>query len=439
MVETLLIPLMLIVLAVFFLLSPVMMNRSLQRSSRSGVNIEFFKSRLSELESDRARGILDDDEFEQLKIELERRLLDEADSGHTAPSAHVKTSFKTAIMLALLIPIVAVVVYQQTGAKADWDIAQTLKNMRLQTADGEAAETDVKQLIRQVEERLEQRPDNGSYLMLLANQQMGLRNYPAAAAAYQRLRTIYPDDASVLQMGLRNYPAAAAAYQRLRTIYPDDASVLAQYAQAMYLSSDRTLTTKVTDMAELALRQDPQQPTVLSMLGMAHFEQGDYQRAIDYWQRLLPSLGPVSPNRKIIMAGIEQAKSRLGSSDTTSIDRPDVIKNASIQLWVSIDEGIIASSDSVVFVFARSASGPRMPLAVAKLTVADLPVILTLDDSMAMAPGLNLSSQKEIEVVARIAKNGIANPGPGDIEGRVGPIKLEEVDGVVAIAINKTL
>ncbi|EAW31377.1 Cytochrome c biogenesis factor [marine gamma proteobacterium HTCC2143] len=411
MVETLLIPLMLIVLAVFFLLSPVMMNRSLQRSSRSGVNIEFFKSRLSELESDRARGILDDDEFEQLKIELERRLLDEADSGHTAPSAHVKTSFKTAIMLALLIPIVAVVVYQQTGAKADWDIAQTLKNMRLKTADGEAAETDVKQLIRQVEERLEQRPDNGSYLMLLANQ----------------------------QMGLRNYPAAAAAYQRLRTIYPDDASVLAQYAQAMYLSSDRTLTTKVTDMAELALRQDPQQPTVLSMLGMAHFEQGDYQRAIDYWQRLLPSLGPVSPNRKIIMAGIEQAKSRLGSSDTTSIDRPDVIKNASIQLSVSIDEGIIASSDSVVFVFARSASGPRMPLAVAKLTVADLPVILTLDDSMAMAPGLNLSSQKEIEVVARIAKNGIANPGPGDIEGRVGPIKLEEVDGVVAIAINKTL
>jgi len=411
MVETLLIPLMLIVLAVFFLLSPVMMNRSLQRSSRSGVNIEFFKSRLSELESDRARGILDDDEFEQLKIELERRLLDEADSGHTAPSAHVKTSFKTAIMLALLIPIVAVVVYQQTGAKADWDIAQTLKNMRLQTADGEAAETDVKQLIRQVEERLEQRPDNGSYLMLLANQ----------------------------QMGLRNYPAAAAAYQRLRTIYPDDASVLAQYAQAMYLSSDRTLTTKVTDMAELALRQDPQQPTVLSMLGMAHFEQGDYQRAIDYWQRLLPSLGPVSPNRKIIMAGIEQAKSRLGSSDTSSIDRPDVIKNASIQLSVSIDEGIIASSDSVVFVFARSASGPRMPLAVAKLTVADLPVILTLDDSMAMAPGLNLSSQKEIEVVARIAKNGIANPGPGDIEGRVGPIKLEEVDGVVAIAINKTL
>ena len=411
MVETLLIPLMLIVLAVFFLLSPVMMNRSLQRSSRSGVNIEFFKSRLSELESDRARGILDDDEFEQLKIELERRLLDEADSGHTAPSAHVKTSFKTAIMLALLIPIVAVVVYQQTGAKADWDIAQTLKNMRLKTAGGEAAETDVKQLIRQVEERLEQRPDNGSYLMLLANQ----------------------------QMELRNYPAAVAAYQRLRKIYPDDASVLAQYAQAMYLSSGRTLTTKVTDMAELALRQDPQQPTVLSMLGMAHFERGDYQRAIDYWQRLLPSLGPVSPNRKIIMAGIEQAKSRLGSSDATSIDRPDAIKNASIQLAVSIDEGIIASSDSVVFVFARSAAGPRMPLAVAKLTVADLPVILTLDDSMAMAPGLNLSSQKEIEVVARIAKNGIANPGPGDIEGRVGPIKLEEVDGVVAITINKIL
>ena len=106
---------------------------------------------------------------------------------------------------------------------------------------------------------------------------------------------------------------------------------------------------------------------------------------------------------------------------------------------VSIADGIVASSDSVVFVFARAASGPRMPLAVAKLIASDLPAIITLDDSMAMAPGLNLSSQKEIEVVARIAKSGIANPGPGDIEGRVGPIILTEVDGVVAISIDKIL
>ncbi|MEH6556608.1 MAG: c-type cytochrome biogenesis protein CcmI [Oceanicoccus sp.] len=411
MPETLLIPVILILLAILFLVSPVMMNRSVQRSSRRGVNITFFKGRLVELESDRARGILNDTEFEQLKTELERRLLEETDADDKASSGDVKNSLKTALALALVIPVVAVVVYQQTGAKADWDIAQTLKEASYKTASGDTAEVSVKQLIGQVEDRLEQRPDDANYLMLLASK----------------------------QMELGNYPAAAAAYQRLTDIYPTDANVLAQYAQALYLSSGRTLTAKVKEVSGLALRQNPQQPTVLGMLGIAHFEQGDYQGAIDYWQRLLPSLGPVSPNRKMIMAGIEQARSRLGISDPVSAGTPDVSASASIQLSVSIADGIIASSDNVVFVFARAASGPRMPLAVAKLVVSDLPATITLDDSMAMAPGLNLSSQKEIEVVARIAKNGIANPGPGDIEGRVGPISLADVEGVVAISIDKIL
>ncbi len=69
MPEALLVAVILILLSSLFLLSPVMMNRSVQRSSRSGVNIEFFKGRLIELESDRARGILDDSEFEQLKTD----------------------------------------------------------------------------------------------------------------------------------------------------------------------------------------------------------------------------------------------------------------------------------------------------------------------------------------------------------------------------------
>lgn len=411
MPETLLIPVILTLIGVFFLLSPVMMNRSVLRSSRSGVNIEFFKGRLSELEFDRDRGIVDDAEFDQLKTELERRLLEESDAGDKASSEGVKVSLKTALVLAMIIPFTAVIVYQQTGAKADWDIAETLKSTRHKAASGEFVEADVNRLIKQVEDRLEQRPEDANYLMLLASN----------------------------QMELRNYPAATAAYQRLTKIYPTDANVLAQYAQSIYLSSDRTLTAKVKEIADLALRQNPQQPTVLGLLGIAHFEQGDYQRAIDYWQRLLPSLGPVSPNRKMIMAGIDQAKSRLGISDFVEMDKPGAAAKASIQVSVSVADGIIASSDSVVFVFARAASGPRMPLAVAKLIASDLPTIITLDDSMAMAPGLSLSSQKVIEVVARIAKNGIANPGPGDIEGRVGPINLAEVDGVVAISIDKIL
>jgi len=410
MPETILVPLVLVLLAALFLLSPVMMNRSVQRSGRRSANIDLFKSRLAELESERDSGALDAVEFESLKMELERRLLEEAEAGEQAESGSIKVSLKTALVLTLVIPIVAVIVYQQTGAKADWDIAQTLKTIDRQSGDEAQAKADVTRLIQRVDKRLQQQPENADYLMLLASQ----------------------------HMELGNYPAATDAYQRLAVLFPEDANVLARYAQSLYLSSGRALTAKVKEISGLALLKNPQQPTVLSMLGIAHFEQGDYQAAIDYWQRLLPALGPVSPNRKMIMAGIDQAKARLGISSDTEVEKPATVA-ASIQVAVSMAEGVAASSDKVVFVFARAASGPRMPLAVARLRVSDLPTTVTLDDSMAMAPGMTLSSQPEIEVVARIAKNGIANPGPGDIEGRVGPINLSKVDGAVSISINTIL
>jgi cytochrome c-type biogenesis protein CcmH len=58
-----------------------------------------------------------------------------------------------------------------------------------------------------------------------------------------------------------------------------------------------------------------------------------------------------------------------------------------------------------------------MPLAIARITVSQLPYRFTLDDSMAMAPGATISSHAEVVVVARVSKAGSAVPQKGDIEG----------------------
>lgn len=389
--------LLLVALAMLFVLSPLMLNRSAPSGKRNTINVVLFKDRLQELEDDFNQGVIGKDEYQSLKTELERRLLDDAAAGSEATAALTgKPSAVVMVLLALSIPLVAWPVYQQTGAKADWDISQTLEQARQKTTAGESTELEVERLIVQLNQRLEQHPQHTDYLMLLGS----------------------------TQMSLTNYAAATDVYRRLSDIYPDNPAVLAQYAQALYLSSDRTLTVKVRALADKALAINPQQTTVLGMMGIASFEQGDFQQAINYWQRLLPMLGPVSPNRQMITAGINQAKVLLGESgvEVAVKSAADAQSAVSLQVRVAMGEGINVDKGASVYVYARAIAGPRMPLAVAKMKVADLPTTVTLDDSMAMAPSFKLSGFEQIELVARVSRNGIANRGPGDIEGLFGPV-----------------
>ena len=82
-----------------------------------------------------------------------------------------------------------------------------------------------------------------------------------------------------------------------------------------------------------------------------------------------------------------------------------------------------AAPDDVVFIFARAAQGPRMPLAVLRIRVADLPRDFTLDDRMAMSPDMKLSSAGELRIEARVSKSGDAIPKSGDLSGELTPVK----------------
>ena len=93
----------------------------------------------------------------------------------------------------------------------------------------------------------------------------------------------------------------------------------------------------------------------------------------------------------------------------------------SVSGTVTLDPALAAQAapgDSV-FVFARAANGSRMPLAVQRAQVKDLPLAFKLDDSMAMAPGMTLSSASQLTVGARISKSGTAIAQPGDLSGEI--------------------
>jgi cytochrome c-type biogenesis protein CcmH len=96
-----------------------------------------------------------------------------------------------------------------------------------------------------------------------------------------------------------------------------------------------------------------------------------------------------------------------------------------------------AKPTDTVFIFARAAEGPRMPLAILKRQVSDLPFKFSLDDSQAMTPAMKLSNFPEVVVGARVSQSGTAAPQSGDLEGLSGTVKVGAKD--VAIVIDKVL
>ena len=383
---------------------------SLQK--RSAVNIEVYRERLADLERERAEGRLEEGQYRQLTTELQRRLLEESDQLQSASAGGSLPKWVIAV-IGLAVPLMALGLYQQIGAKADWQITNTLQQISDKAAKGNPVEEDIQTLVKQLNQRLQQKPESVNYLMLLGN----------------------------TQMRLNNYPAATDAFQRLEALMPGDALVLASYAQALYLSSNRQLTDKVLSLSQRALAINPAQTTVLSMLGIAHFEQGDFRSALDYWQRLLPAIPPNSPNRSMIMAGIAQARARLGESapDAGAIAGvgADASTTASLTVEVSLADSLQAEPGASVFVYARALNGPPMPLAVQRLRVADLPTRVSLDDSMAMMPAIKLSAFPQVEVIARISKQGIANRGSGDLEGVISPVVVAEAQAPLSLQINR--
>jgi cytochrome c-type biogenesis protein CcmH len=91
-----------------------------------------------------------------------------------------------------------------------------------------------------------------------------------------------------------------------------------------------------------------------------------------------------------------------------------------------------ASPDDTVFIFARAVEGPPMPLAVQRVKVRELPVAFALDDSMAMAPGMNLSAHPRVVVVARVSRSGSPAAQPGDLQGSSAAV-ANDASGVAVV------
>lgn len=282
-----------------------------------------------------------------------------------------------------------------------------------------------------------------------------------------------PDDPAGWALLARGYRSvgriadAADAYARAIALAPTDADLMVEGAETLALSRpDRSLAGEPKALLARALGIAPEHQRGLWLLGIAHAQAGEFEPAISTWTRLSGLLEPGSEVATAVAEQITQARQRLGGDDAeagsepgpaeapASIAAPVTDESADVPpapapaadvgtltVTVDLDPAIAARvpAGATLFVFARAAEGPRVPLAIARLPATGFPLTVTLDDSNAMVAGMTLSSQPRVVVGARISASGNATPQPGDLEALSDPVEHAKLGGPLRLKIARVL
>lgn len=404
---------LLIAVTLLVLLLPLLRKGSSSiPTTHSEVNLSVYRDQLRELDADLAGGILNEVQYQNARSDLESRVLEDSGTTEiaTTPSTDSRWGAASIAALVISVPLLAIFLYSILGTPAGL-------NPQIQTAAVDeshpATPEQFEAMVTWLAEQLKADPDNVEGWVMLA------RSYAM----------------------LERYKDASAAYSRAVALQPNNAAVLADYADTLAMLK-QTLQGEPEKIVQQAIKADPENLKALSLAGSAAFERKDYQGAIKWWQKILDFLPSDSPVVAAISASINEARELAGlpsaaaASPSNRASTESKATNGSVSGTIRLDPAFkarVADTDTV-FIFARAAGGGRKPpLAVMRKTVKELPFEFTLDDSMSMAPGFNISSVTNVIVGARISKSGNATSSSKDLEGFSKPVKTGQKDIVVTI------
>jgi len=243
---------------------------------------------------------------------------------------------------------------------------------------------------------------------------------------------------------LKRFGEATLAFAKAYELLGDQPDIMVDYAEALALANNNSMVGKPSELVFKAVKQQPNHAKGLWLAGHAAAQQNRLPDAIAYWKRLLAMLPPGEEGARNVSQIITQAEGMLaqagGGAPRAAAPQPAATAPAgkvAVQVRVELSPALAARAapTDTVFVFARAAQGPRMPLAIVRKQVKDLPLTVTLDDSMAMSPQMTISSVPEIVIGARVSKSGNATTSSGDLQGLSKPLKtgsLSKVDVTVS-------
>jgi len=414
-------------------------------------SVQSLQKQLKQLRGRHQAGEIDQAQYDEARAPLERQLLDlmvhAADDTPATPQAAPAANAaprRAGVQTWALIGVAAVVVaaggYALTGSP---DAINQVPSQAAAAADGgqnpahEMGTEQMAALVQKLADRMQANPNDAEGWVMLG------RSYAAMGR----------DD------------EALSAMSKAAKLSPKDAAVLADFADALAVKNGRTLEGEPLKLIDRALQIDPTHLKSLVLAGTAAFNRADYAKAVSYWDRAI-QVGPAeNPMVQMAQSGAAEARERgklppsanaapaaaaaapgpvdamtaggaaapaAQAAQATPAAGPPARISGTVDLSPALRAKV--SPEDAVFIYARAAQGSRMPLALVRKQVKDLPISFTLDDSMAMSPAARLSGASQVVVGARVSKSGQAMAQPGDLEGQSAPMGVVTSDVKVTIS-----
>lgn len=338
-----------------------------------------------------------------LEHELARATLaDAARAGATPRPVSSTDRYALSLLVLVLLPAIAIPVYLKFGSP-NLPGAETPSNPLTAT-----------EMVSQLQARIDRAPNDPEPRMWLAR----------------------------VYMTSGQYGEAVQVFEALNALVPEQPAVLLQYADALAMTHNGVITGKATALIHRALALEPDNVTGLWLAGVAADQSGNAREALNYLRRARQASAATELPTAELDALIAEVETRSGIKTAEEADSVAGKANLTprIAVDVKVDQTLIADlpPETAVYVLAKAIGGPPMPVAVKRLTLGELPLIVALDDSLAMAPQFKLSTAEKIMVTARISRGGGPIAQSGDIEGTAGPLRVG-IDTSVKITIDAVI
>lgn len=381
--------------ALALVLRPLLAARPLPALDQQEANVAVFRRRLAELEAEQAAGLLTEADAAEARLELERQLLGDAASDPTQPLRY-RPSYKTAAVVGVALPVAVLALYLQMGSPRVPDA--------LPSQDVQSQLAFIQEHLAELEQQVRAEPDNLEALLMLGRAYVVLQRYDEAVELY------------------------AAAQPR----FGGQPALLVDQAEALGYAQGGNLLGQPAALLDQALALAPAFPKGLWLAGLAAMQAEDPAQARQHWQRLLAEL----PADSEAAGQVRELLAELGGASADSAG-PAASLQVEVQLAPALAQRV--APGSTVFVLARPAGGEqRAPLAVVRRTVDELPLAVTLDESMAMVPGMSLREFPDVVVEARVSLSGAAASQAGDLIGLSAPVRVGDAQRV-SIVIDRVV